>query len=707
MLALVSLVAAGLGLTLSSDDAGAMAPPDARNAPVGTARGIFPGRVVWTYDPDATPWDGTTGYWWDDNGTDQTAVDNMMSRTLRTLTGTTNDALAWDALFRFFNQYRGKGDVGYQATETIAVKINLNNHNASYAEADNQLDASPHMVLALLRQLVNQAGVPQGKIYVYDAVRLMPDKIFNKCHAEFPQVVFADRLGSNGRVAIQWTTPVIAYAVSSWPDGSACGSRIPKAVYSSAYIINMALLKCHGTAGVTLTAKNHYGTIDNREHWYIKARDRTMPLYNPLVDLMGQKNVGGKTMLFLIDALFGTDQVGGTPKYFQLPPFNNRWSSSLFASQDPVAIDSVGVDFLYSEFPSSYLNNADNYLHEAALANNPPSRTTYDPEGDGIRLTSLGTHEHWNDNVRRQYSRNLGTGSGIELTPLFGKPFLLEGAIDASARRLGSNGVMTLHATTRGSNLYVSARSTEGGSLDHFILVTTNPAGAYTAPNAKAGTIAMNTASQPYLAADASLAYLGWVHGGPSALAFQGSTNMALEGQINLAQAFGVLPERIYLAAGAYGGADGGALMTDRQVPSGDGDGNISAAEFVALDVDRDGDGLADWWEKAYAGSPTGALAQADEDTDGCDNLAEYMAGTLPGDSNSWFRAGFLEFNDTGLVLTWPSLEGRNYRVYRDSLTAGPRGDLLIELPATPPLNTFTDHPPVEAAVQIYRLDVY
>jgi hypothetical protein len=30
----------------------------------------------------------------------------------------------------------------------------------------------------------------------------------------------------------------------------------------------------------------------------------------------------------------------------------------------------------------------------------------------------LGTHEHWNDGINKQYSRNLGTGNGIELVPL-------------------------------------------------------------------------------------------------------------------------------------------------------------------------------------------------------------------------------------------------------------------------------------------------
>ena len=55
------------------------------------------------------------------------------------------------------------------------------------------------------------------------------------------------------------------------------------------------------------------------------------------------------------------------------------------------------------------------YLLEAALANDPPSGTFYDPEKDGIQLKSLGVVEHWNNPADKKYSRNLGKDEGIEL----------------------------------------------------------------------------------------------------------------------------------------------------------------------------------------------------------------------------------------------------------------------------------------------------
>jgi hypothetical protein len=59
----------------------------------------------------------------------------------------------------------------------------------------------------------------------------------------------------------------------------------------------------------------------------------------------------------------------------------------------------------------------DNYLHEGAQAENPPSGSSYDPARAGSRLASLGVHEHWNNAVEKLYSRNLGGTGGIELLP--------------------------------------------------------------------------------------------------------------------------------------------------------------------------------------------------------------------------------------------------------------------------------------------------
>jgi len=387
--------------------------PPVVNSPIGEAKGINPGRVVWVHDPAATSWDGINGYWWEDANTNQTVVDVMMAKTLRLLTGEKTNSAAWDALFKHFNQTHGKGKVGYQTGEKVVVKINLNNkyQRDGYAVKENNIDASPHVVLSLLRQLINPAGVDQSLIAVYDAMRLIPDNIYDKCTAEFPDIQFVDNMGEQGRMKRLWIQNSIHFS-----DGELAAQALPNILIEADYVINMAILKKHNSnAAVTLCAKNHFGSISNPGGLHEKNRawNFDFDTYDPTVDLMGHKDLGGKTMLFIFDGLYTGPYHGAIPERWEMSPFNDGWPSSLFASQDGVALDSVGYDFIREEWDVK--NNGDRYLHEAAQANNPPSGTFYDPENDGTNLSSLGVHEHWNNGVDKQYSRNLGANNGIEL----------------------------------------------------------------------------------------------------------------------------------------------------------------------------------------------------------------------------------------------------------------------------------------------------
>lgn len=124
--AAVAVIWGAISITADVEAVADFVPIDPPNSPIGVGKGIHPGRVVWVRDPSATTWDGVTGFWWEDRNLDPQAVDNMVSRTLRTLAGVDDDAAAWDAIFRYFNRTHGAGDVGYQPGEKIAIKIYLN-----------------------------------------------------------------------------------------------------------------------------------------------------------------------------------------------------------------------------------------------------------------------------------------------------------------------------------------------------------------------------------------------------------------------------------------------------------------------------------------------------------------------------------------------------------------------------------------------------
>lgn len=421
----VAIICSSVCLTDNTPAAAAFKPSEPANSPMGTAKGIHPGRVVWIRDVNATSWDGSTGNWWDDNNNDQSKVDSMVSKAIQKLAGQSSDSQAWDALFRYSNKNREFDDVGYQKGEKIAIKINLNQQRRPGGWKPDAGNPSPHVIHSLVDQLVNKAGVPGSAITIYDASRYIGDPIYDKIRSNpdknFQSVKFVVRpdSASNGRIA--------AVHDANNPLQTKAGTAyLPQCVTQAKYIINLALLRAHTLFGVTLCAKNHFGTTyfpDNggwtpRPLHNYGRREYAMSTYNCLVNLNGHKHLDGKTLLYMIDGLYpAKNQVSGVIKF---ATFENDWFSSILVSQDMVAIDSVGLDFLRNEQALNpdvvdVTGNPDNYLHEAALANKAPSGTTYDPEGDGKALESLGVHEHWNNPKDREYSRNLGTGKGIEL----------------------------------------------------------------------------------------------------------------------------------------------------------------------------------------------------------------------------------------------------------------------------------------------------
>ena len=404
------------------------------NQPIGTARGIFPGRVVWIHNANAVNQACTNSsgdYWWQDAR--QSAVDSMVSAALQLLTGKSSDAEAWDALFRSYNLSHGKGDVGYTAGEKIIIKINLNTgaSGTSYVRSDYRtVDTSPQIVCSVLDQLVRLAGVAQADIGFGDPGRNVDNVFWDTFHQRFPDVRYWGK--ANGRTPIvQSATPLMRTS-----DGSV-QTYLPTCYVDAAYMINIPVFKQHHRAGISLGCKNHFGTfvpfLGNAFplHYSLPCTngDRNVDnggygKYRIFVDLMGHKDLGGKTILYLVDGLWSSTNYGDPPWKWRMAPFNTQYPASLFASQDPVAIESVGFDFLYTEFsagnPSgndfpSY-SGVDDFLHQAADSVNWAQGILYDPENDGVPLPrSMGVHEHWNNAADKRYSRNLQTGEGIEL----------------------------------------------------------------------------------------------------------------------------------------------------------------------------------------------------------------------------------------------------------------------------------------------------
>ena len=141
-------------------------------------------------------------------------------------------------------------------------------------------------------------------------------------------------------------------------------------VADATYVINFAMLKTHERNGITLRPR----TISARSSAPRPARkpatattttcttgcpgdrsndgqiDQHGPL-PPLVDLNGHAGMGGKTLLYMVDGIFGGKNWNGEPSKWALAPFNNagppasscrwtrspstRWPSTSSASSGP------------------------------------------------------------------------------------------------------------------------------------------------------------------------------------------------------------------------------------------------------------------------------------------------------------------------------------------------------------------------------------
>lgn len=454
------------------------------NDPMGVGQGIFPGRVVWAWNPDATN-ENQTGYsdgnaevtdaddyWFLTKNNDQGVIDDMLTDVVINLTGKSTLSEAWDVLFKFHNQKKYGAESPYIPGQKIFIKINatsitqgdgghswstwepteLRKTVASWQNNKNNVpdivETSPQIVLSVLRQLVNEAGVQEQDIYIGDPMKNVQKHLFIMWKSEFPNINVLGNdmyflgldLAALDRVPVKPTSKnVIFYSDKGTVMNEANADSLYTIHEDADYLINIASLKAHAAAGITLCAKNHFGSQQRAAashlHKGLVGIQNDKPyrfgygIYRVQVDLMAHSMLGGNTMLFLVDGLYSAIEgwTGASPVRWEIAPFNGDFTNSIFGSLDPVAIESACFDLLRTEYngPEVERNRpnwagVDDYLHQAADATNWPKGIVYDPDNNGDTFASLGVHEHWNNATDMKYSRDLGTGEGIELIKAFG-----------------------------------------------------------------------------------------------------------------------------------------------------------------------------------------------------------------------------------------------------------------------------------------------
>jgi len=302
------------------------------------------------HSDDATFWDGAVADYW--NYVDQAVVNDIVDQGIMALTDTSTVADAWRTLLP-----------AYQTGQGIAIKVNFNNSTAC-DDTDDQIDALIQPVNAVVRGL-KQMGVAETDIWVYDAIRRIPDRFVNG--NQHSGVQFFDK-GCRNQAWFMSSDPdayVTFFPPPDVPEPPAI--KITDVLIDATYLINMPIMKPHGITGVTLAFKNHFGTI-NQPHvlhdyvgltWSYYRAD-----YSPFVDIYLNPHIAGKTILTMGDGLFAAKAFNAAPSFWAT--FGNQVPNSLFFATDPVAVDCVMCDFLAAE--TNVPVGADDYLRLASDA---------------------------------------------------------------------------------------------------------------------------------------------------------------------------------------------------------------------------------------------------------------------------------------------------------------------------------------------------
>ena len=493
-------------------------PDDGPNQPFGTAMGVNPGRVIWAWDTMATVRNPKTYHFLPENY-NQKVINRMFNESVINLAGKSTVSKSWDAMFRNFNKRKNNVNKGYTKGEKIFIKINQTsgrgvllqserakgNYSVPVRPGLGTCETTPGIVLSILRQLINEVGIDQADIAIADPQNPTLGHNYDAWADEFPDVKYVDRtFGTFGRTLINPTKNDLLFYSDKYQT-----DKLYDIIENADYMINVADLKPHTGTGITLNAKNHFGSQSRTGAYHLhyshlcqlESKPPTNAGYHKyrvLVDLMASKYLGRNTLLFVIDGLYpGGSNEGGPPVRYYMAPFNGNWANSIFISQDNVAIESVCYDFLRTEWNGTYshdpsnnhletwpnINGVDDYLHQAADSVNWPKGIIYDPDNSGKAIPSLGIHEHWNNPVNKQYSRNLGKPYGIELISIPEKitgpdaPKMLAQAIIAAQEKGAtiSNNVRTNNQATSAVKITsVVKRSFTGLKVKKFLAAALN-----------------------------------------------------------------------------------------------------------------------------------------------------------------------------------------------------------------------------------------
>lgn len=236
----------------------------------------------------------------------------------------------------------------------------------------------------------------------------------------------------------------------------------------------------------------------------------------------------------------------------------------------------------------------------------------------------------WDNNGGANW--NVNVGPCVVITNFF----VMNGVVDSAQYEIADSG-MKIWAAVKSNNLYVATWSANSGetTADHFVYVTDQFGAPEPSPWAKAGIIYFNKATKPHLVAESanSGGYHAFNNGGAAGRSAMGASGQVLEGEMNLAEVFGYVPEKIYIAAVAYDDPDGGGILSQCPPRFDNNLNDLEITDFLPVNIasirDENLDGIFDGGRPYMESVVNGNTNTANY------NIRRFFLDELAGDSES------------------------------------------------------------------------
>lgn len=251
---------------------------------------------------------------WVDDKLDKEKIKKLLNQGIQNITGHPDFTKAWNSLF--------------SPNDRVAIKVNCIGKSTG--------STKPALSYTVAECLNNYVNIPSENIFIFD-----------RYERELIGAGYTINRSNKGIKVLATHSYPFSPKTKSGDIKTSLTTIITK--YCTA-LINLSLLKTHSGAGISLSFKNHYGSIPKEI-----VQDDTLGYHSKnfknLVFLNSLPSIRDKTRLCIIDSLVGQYHRGpkGNPNY--------QWKyNGLIMGVDPVAVDTIGLNVINEKRQENNLN---------------------------------------------------------------------------------------------------------------------------------------------------------------------------------------------------------------------------------------------------------------------------------------------------------------------------------------------------------------